>query len=343
MFYKLFIRRFLFFFKPEVSHYLSIRILKIFFMIPGFNYFVKWLYAVEDKKLHRNFFGLFFKNPVGLAAGFDKNAQFFNEFSSFGFGFIEIGTVTPLAQEGNPKPRLFRLQKDHALINRMGFNNDGIDQVVNRLKKRYTNIVIGGNIGKNKLTDNAFAFSDYTECLEKIAPYVDYLTLNISSPNTPNLVELQNAKDLKILLSKVQELNQKKYHKPILIKISPDLKFSQIDQIIDLVYEFNISGIIATNTSSSRDNLITDKKNVTKKGAGGLSGKPIYLKSKKIVSYISKKTSGKIPIVAVGGIMTARDALDMLDCGASLVQIYTGFVYNGPSIIKDINNQLLRT
>ena len=296
---------------------------------------------MENKKLHRNIFGLHFKNPIGLAAGFDKNAQFFNEFASFGFGFIEIGTVTPLAQKGNPKPRLFRLKNDHALINRMGFNNEGVDQVVERLKKRYTNIIIGGNIGKNKVTDNTLASSDYIKCIEKIAPYVDYLVLNISSPNTPNLVELQNKKDLKILLSKVQSLNQKKYHKPILIKISPDLKFSQIDQIIDLVYEFNISGIIATNTSSNRDNLITEKTIIAQKGAGGLSGKPIYLKSKKIITYISKKSSGKIPIVAVGGIMTASDAVEMLNCGASLVQIYTGFVYNGPSIIKEINNELL--
>lgn len=341
MFYKLFIRRFLFFFAPEVSHYLSIWILKKLFIIPGFSSFVRWFYSVENKKLHRNIFGLHFKNPIGLAAGFDKNAQFFNEFASFGFGFIEIGTVTPLAQKGNPKPRLFRLQNDHALINRMGFNNDGIDQVVERLKKRYTNIVIGGNIGKNKVTDNILASSDYIKCIEKIAPYVDYLVLNISSPNTPNLVELQNKKDLKILLSKVQSLNQKKYHKPILIKISPDLKFSQIDQIIDLVYEFNISGIIATNTSSNRDKLMTEKTIIAQKGAGGLSGKPIYLKSKKIITYISKKSSGKIPIVAVGGIMTASDAVEMLNCGASLVQIYTGFVYNGPSIIKEINNELL--
>ena len=343
MFYKLFIRRFLFFFKPELSHYLSIWLLKIFFSIPGFSLLVKWTYSVENKKLHRTVFGIPFKNPIGLAAGFDKNAQFFNEFSSFGFGFIEIGTVTPLAQDGNPKPRLFRLPKDYALINRMGFNNDGIDKIVKRLKNRYTNIIIGGNIGKNKVTDNILASSDYVKCLEKIAPYVDYLVLNISSPNTPNLIELQNKNDLEILLSKVQELNQKKYNKPILIKISPDLEFTQIDQIIDLVYKFNISGIIATNTSSNRDNLITEKTIVTQKGPGGLSGRPIYLKSKKIISYISKKSSGKIPIIAVGGIMTASDAVEMLNCGASLVQIYTGFIYNGPSIIKEINNTLLRT
>jgi len=317
-------------------------LLKKFFSIPGFSRIIKSLYSLEDPRLQRNVFGISFNNPVGLAAGFDKNAQFFNELASFGFGFIEIGTVTPLTQEGNLKPRLFRLQKDNALINRMGFNNDGIDEIVKRVKKRYANIVLGGNIGKNKITSNELASLDYKKCLDKIAPYVDYLVLNISSPNTPKLVELQNKKDLSILLKDVQALNKKKYNKPILIKISPDLNFSQIDHIIDLVYQFDISGIIATNTSSNRDNLTTRKDIVLKKGVGGLSGQPVYMKSKKIVKYIYDKSSGKIPIIAVGGIMTADDAIDMLNCGASLVQVYTGFIYNGPSIVQDINAQLLR-
>ena len=341
MFYKLFFRRILFFLSPEIAHYFSMFFLKTAFYIPGFGLLIKFLYSIENKKLHRNVFGILFKNPVGLAAGFDKNAQFFNELASFGFGFIEIGTVTPVPQKGNVKPRLFRLKKDNALINRMGFNNDGIDAVVKRIKKRYANIVLGGNIGKNKITSNEAASSDYKKCVDKIAPYVDYLVLNVSSPNTPNLIELQNKKDLSCLLVQVQELN-KKYNKPLLIKISPDLNFTQIDDIIELVYEFNISGIIATNTSSNRLNLTTSKEHVKKTGAGGLSGQPIYQKSKEIVSYISKKSSGRIPIIAVGGIMNAQDALQMLDSGASLVQIYTGFIYNGPSVIKAINTKLLR-
>ena len=327
---------------PEFSHNVTISLLKFLFFLPGFKTIIKLCYSLEDPRLKRTVFGLSFKNPVGLAAGFDKNAQFFNEFESFGFGFIEIGTVTPLPQDGNSKPRLFRLVKDNALINRMGFNNEGIDVIVERLKKRYANIILGGNIGKNKITSNDLASLDYKKCLDKIAPYVDYLVLNISSPNTPNLVELQNKQDLSVLLKEVQSLNKKKYNKPILIKISPDLNFSQIDHIIDLINQFDISGIIATNTSSNRDNLITDPSIVSQKGAGGLSGQPIYLKSKDIVKYIHSKSVGKIPIIAVGGIMTANDAVEMLNSGASLVQIYTGFIYTGPSIVKDINSKLLR-
>lgn len=341
MFYKLFIRPILFFFDPETAHHFTISCLKFLFFIPGISSLVSAFYSLENKKLKRDLFGISFKNPVGLAAGFDKNAELFNELASFGFGFIEIGTVTPMPQKGNPKPRLFRLKKDKALINRMGFNNDGIDVIVKRIRNRYADIVLGGNIGKNKLTANDIASSDYKKCLKQIAPYVDYLVLNISSPNTPNLVELQNKKDLSLLLSEVQALNKTKYNKPILIKISPDLSFMQIDHIIELVYEFDIAGIIATNTSSSREDLTTSSDLVLQKGLGGLSGKPIYKKSKQIVSYISQKTSGKIPIIAVGGIMTAQDAIDMFNAGASLVQIYTGFIYSGPSIIRDINSHLL--
>jgi len=296
---------------------------------------------VKDERLERQLFGLKFKNPVGLAAGFDKNAKMFNELSAFGFGFIEIGTVTPVPQLGNKKPRLFRLKKDQALINRMGFNNDGVDVIVQRIKKRYGDIVLGGNIGKNKITSNKLAFSDYQKCLDKIAPYVDYLVLNISSPNTPNLIKLQNKPELTELLSAVQTLNRKKYNKPILVKISPDLSFEQIDEILELVHEFHIAGVIATNTSSKRDNLKTSKHTINKQGEGGLSGKPIYLKSKQIVSYIHKKSDGKIPIIATGGIMDSSDAVEMLNAGASLVQLYTGFIYNGPSIARNINKKIL--
>ena len=317
MFYKLFVRSFLFVFGPEFSHNMSIWILKVCFCVPGFNNVLKFFYSLEDSRLEKKIFGVSFKNPVGLAAGFDKNAKIFNEFSSFGFGFIEIGTVTPLPQLGNPKPRLFRLRQDHAIINRMGFNNDGVEKIVKRLKKRYTDIIIGGNIGKNKNTSNEQAASDYIKCLKKIAPYVDYLVLNVSSPNTPGLVDLQKRTGLKSLLLAVQEVNKKEYNKPILIKISPDLNFVQIDHILDLVKEFQISGIIATNTSSKREELSTPKSIVEEKGLGGLSGKPIFERSKKIVEYIHQKSSGDVPIIAVGGIMNADDALAMLNAGAS--------------------------
>ena len=341
MFYRYFIRNFLFLFSPEYSHSIAIFFIKLFFLIPGFKYFLKLFYSFEGSGLEKNVFGLVFKNPIGLAAGFDKNATIFNEFESFGFGFIEIGTVTPKSQYGNQKPRLFRLTSDDALINRMGFNNDGIDSVVKRLKNKKANIIIGGNIGKNKTTPNEIASSDYKECLQKIAPYVDYLVLNISSPNTPGLVELQKKTGLKSLLSVVQEINQKDYNKPLLIKISPDLSSMQIDHILDLVEEFNISDIIATNTSSNREDLITESSHVQKIGLGGLSGKPLFDKSKKVVSYINKKTAGKLPIIAVGGIMNSDDALEMLESGASLIQVYTGFIYKGPSLISDIKKKLL--
>ena len=343
MLYKILFRPILFSFNPEFIHDRIIQLLKFCFYLPGFGQLFRFFYVVEDKRLEKNLFGILFKNPVGLAAGFDKNAKVFNEFASLGFGFVEIGTVTPLPQVGNKKPRLFRLKKDQAIINRMGFNNDGVDVIAKRLKKRYANIIVGGNIGKNKITDNKCASSDYKICLEKIAPYVDYLVLNISSPNTPGLVELQNKSDLKLLLSEVQKINKKEYNKPILIKISPDLNFSQIDHILDLVSEFKISGIIATNTSSKRESLISNKMDIEAKGVGGLSGKPLFNRSKQIVSYISKKSGGNLPVIAVGGIMKASDAVEMLNAGASLVQIYTGFIYSGPSLVKDINTKLLNS
>ena len=343
MIYKLFIRRILFFFNPEFSHDLVLNLLKFIFHIPGIYHLFCFLFCLEDKSLERKVFGLNFKNPVGLAAGFDKNAKVYNEFSAFGFGFIEIGTVTPVAQLGNDKPRLFRLSSNNALINRMGFNNDGIETVVERLKKKYTDIIIGGNIGKNKITPNEFANQDYIKCFKKIAIHVDYIVLNISSPNTPGLRELQNKDYLEKLLSEIQILNQKNYKKPILIKISPDLSLTQIDKILDLVDRFNISGLIATNTSSARDMLKSDSILVEKIGSGGVSGAPLKNKSQKIISYIHSKKGDSLPIIAVGGIMSGRDAVDLLNAGASLVQIYTGFIYNGPSIVKDINRELLRS
>jgi dihydroorotate dehydrogenase len=343
MLYRIFIRSFLFLFKPEGSHNFVLRFLKTIFKLPGVSRLLSFLYCVEDERLKRHLFGLTFKNPIGLAAGFDKNAKVFNEFSSLGFGFIEVGTVTPVPQTGNPKPRIFRLNKDNALINRLGFNNEGVDVVVDRIKKKYTNIIIGGNIGKNKVTPNELAASDYIKCFKKIAPHVDYLVLNISSPNTPNLVELQNKSYLNDLLSQIQSLNQITYKKPILVKISPDLSFAQIDEVIELVMKFQISGLIATNTSSNRIPLKTSSEKIQKIGPGGLSGKPIFTRSKEIVSYIKKTTNGVIPVIAVGGISTPDDALQMLNAGASLVQIYTGFIYNGPSLIKKINQKILQS
>jgi len=342
MFYKLFTRRFLFFLNPEFSHNLVLYLVKLVFLFPGFKFFCRNFYCVNNKKLSQEVFGLHFKNPIGLAAGFDKNAEVFNEFNSFGFGFVEIGTVTPIAQSGNDKPRLFRVTKDKALINRMGFNNDGVEKIVKRLKNKSTNIIVGGNIGKNKITPNDIASEDYIKCFKKIASHVDYLVLNISSPNTPGLVQLQNKSYLYHLLSVIQELNFKTYKKPILIKISPDLSFIQIDEILDLINEFKISGIIATNTSSFRHSLNTSKKIINKIGHGGLSGRPIYKKSREIVAYISKKTNRSLPIIAVGGIMSPDDAVDMIRAGASLIQIYTGFIYAGPSIVRKINKKILK-
>jgi len=326
---------------PEYAHEIVCWLIKVLHKIPGVRQFFNFFYTTHHLKLKRNICGLTFENPIGLAAGFDKNAQLFNEFSSFGFGFIEVGTVTPLPQEGNPKPRLFRLKEDHAIINRMGFNNDGVDVVVNRLKKKYSNIIIGGNIGKNKITPNSSAVDDYLMCFDKIAPYVDYLVLNISSPNTPNLVELQDKLYLTTLLEKIQQLNRQSYNKPVFIKISPDLTFSQIDEVLVLIDQFKVSGIIATNTSSKRINLKTPKYNIKKIGSGGLSGKPLFKRSLEVVAYIHKKNQS-LPIVAVGGISNVDDAMKMFDAGASLIQLYTAFIYSGPSIVKNINNKLLR-
>jgi dihydroorotate dehydrogenase len=300
----------------------------------------KW-YVVEDPKLERNVFGLTFKNPVGLAAGFDKNAELYNELAFCGFGFIEVGTVTPKAQPGNPKKRLFRLTEDEAIINRMGFNNDGVEEMLKNLKKRKTEAIIGGNIGKNKITPNENAVDDYVISFNALHDYVDYFVVNVSSPNTPNLRALQDKEPLTKLLSTLKvENSKKKVERPILLKIAPDLTKEQLDDVIEIVASTKIDGIIATNTTIDRSNLKTE--NPEEYGPGGVSGKPLRERATEVIRYIHDQSEGQIPIIGVGGIHSAEDALEKLEAGARLVQLYTGFVYEGPGIVKKINQALLQ-
>jgi dihydroorotate dehydrogenase len=300
------------------------------------------IFKVKVASLEREVFGLKFDNPVGLAAGFDKDAKLFDELASFGFGFVEIGTVTPLPQDGNPKPRLFRLNDDNGLINRMGFNNQGIEAVVARLRRKKSDIIIGGNIGKNKQTLNVDALNDYAICFEKLFSYVDYFAVNVSSPNTPGLRDLQEKKPLTALLNSLQDLNNKKQkQKPILLKIAPDLTNEQLDDIIDIIAETKIDGVIATNTTIDRSGLKTAENSVQAIGNGGLSGKPIKSRSTQVIKYLADKSNKAFPIIGVGGIHSAEDALEKLDAGATLLQVYTGFIYEGPSIVKRINKAIL--
>jgi dihydroorotate dehydrogenase len=335
--YKLLIRPLLFWFDPEEVHNFTFSLIKRLSLIPGVALIFRSLYVVKDKRLETEVFGLKFPNPVGLAAGFDKNAVLFQEFANFGFGFIEIGTVTPVGQEGNPKKRLFRLKEDNAIINRMGFNNGGVEQVVQRLKKN-KGVLIGGNIGKNKITPNEQAVKDYTVCFEALFDYVDYFVVNVSSPNTPNLRELQEKEPLKALLQTLQNANAKKSKsKPILLKIAPDLTDDQLLDIIEIVNETKIAGVIATNTTLSREGLESDNK----LEAGGLSGKPLTKRSTEVIRFLSEKSNKSFPIIGVGGIHSAEDAIEKLNAGASLVQLYTGFIYEGPSLVKAINLKIL--
>ena len=331
--YKSLIRPILFKFDPEEVHYFTFSLLK------NFPFLAKIFLPkpIEDKKLEREVFGLKFKNPVGLAAGFDKDAKMFSELSDLGFGFIEIGTLTPKPQDGNPKKRLFRLKEDSAIINRMGFNNGGIDAAVERLKNN-KNVLIGGNIGKNKITANEDAVNDYIICFEKLFPVVDYFVVNVSSPNTPNLRALQEKEPLTKLLSELQKRNaEKEKQKPILLKIAPDLTDEQLLDIIDIVNETKIAGVIATNTTLSREGLVSSNKDET----GGLSGKPLTKRSTEVIRFLSEKSGKAFPIIGVGGIHSAEDALEKLEAGASLIQLYTGFIYEGPQLIHDINKKLL--
>lgn len=336
--YKLILRPLLFCFDPEKVHHFTFSMIRFLCTIPGFISLFRSLYQVEDKRLERQLFGLTFKNPVGLAAGFDKDAKLYNELSNFGFGFIEIGTLTPKAQEGNPKIRLFRLKVDKAIINRMGFNNGGVLEAVERLKKN-EGILIGGNIGKNKMTPNEDAVEDYRICFNTLFDHVDYFVVNVSSPNTPNLRELQDKEPLTNLLKELQIENSKFPNtKPILLKIAPDLSDEQLLDIIAIVAETKIDGVIATNTTISRSGLQDENKNET----GGLSGKPLAQRSTEVIRFLSEKSNKTFPIIGVGGIHSAQDALEKLEAGADLIQLYTGFIYEGPKLVKQINKALLQ-
>lgn len=334
--YKSIVRPLLFKFDPEGVHHFSFRSIKLLSKL-GLTRLAKSSFQVEDKALEREVFGLKFKNPVGLAAGFDKDAKLYQELSDFGFGFVEIGTLTPKPQPGNPKKRLFRLKEDQAIINRMGFNNGGVEAAVARLKKN-KNVLIGGNIGKNKVTPNEEAFNDYKICFEALYDYVDYFVVNVSSPNTPNLRALQDKEPLTKLLAGLQELNKLKGGKPILLKIAPDLTDEQLLDIIDIVKTTQIAGVIATNTTISREGLKSENRVET----GGLSGKPLKDRSTEVIRFLSVKSNRAFPIIGVGGIHTATDALEKLEAGASLIQLYTGFIYEGPGLIKRINQEILK-
>ncbi|SRX55530.1 quinone-dependent dihydroorotate dehydrogenase [Aequorivita sp. CIP111184] len=343
--YKTIIRPLFFSFDPEKIHHFTFSLIRFFHKI-GFGSIFQSIYKIENPKLERELFGLKFPNPVGLAAGFDKNAKLYKELSNFGFGFIEIGTVTPKPQPGNEKPRLFRLKEDSAIINRMGFNNGGVEEAVERLKKnpataleKTKHVLIGGNIGKNKVTPNEEAVNDYIICFEALFDYVDYFVVNVSSPNTPNLRELQEKKPLTDLLQTLQDRNHsKEKRKPILLKIAPDLTDEQLLDIIEIIATTKIDGVIATNTTISREGIFSENK----KEMGGLSGKPLNKRATEVIRFLSEKSNKAFPIIGVGGIHSAADALEKLDAGASLVQLYTGFIYEGPGLIKEINEAIVK-
>ncbi|MDP4284835.1 MAG: quinone-dependent dihydroorotate dehydrogenase [Bacteroidota bacterium] len=334
------LRKILFWFDAEEVHYFSMNMLAFFCKFSFLKNILKKQFSPVGQNLSRQIFGLNFSNPVGLAAGFDKNAKYLNELEALGFGFVETGTVTPLAQDGNPKPRLFRLPKDKALINRMGFNNDGVKKVAERIRKfkqlnRHSNLIIGGNIGKNKVTPNENAWKDYEICFNELHDVVDYFVVNVSSPNTPGLRDLQQKDSLQKILTHLQNINKtKNIQRPLLLKISPDLSQLELDDIIDLAMEINLDGLVAANTTISRNHLITPENEINKMGAGGLSGKPLNEKSNEMTHYIHSRT--KIPIISSGGIFTASDSNEKFQRGASLVQVWTGFIYEGPGIVKKI-------
>ncbi len=318
-------------------------LLGIILVIPSVKSIFSALFKVKNPVLKREVLGLTFENPVGLAAGFDKDAKYVNELSHLGFGFIEIGTLTPKSQSGNPQPRLFRLKADNALLNRMGFNNGGVTEAVERLKAANKNVIIGGNIGKNKITPNEDAAHDYLHTFEALFNVVDYFVVNVSSPNTPDLRDLQDKEPLKKLLEKLQAANNlKKKPKPILLKIAPDLTEGQIDDIVEIIKSTQLAGVVATNTTISRNELANTKQQATELGNGGISGAPLTDHSTEIIKQLRAKLGPKIVIIGVGGIMTPQDAVDKIKAGADLIQIFTGFIYNGPSFVKEINKELVK-
>ncbi|HEY5370431.1 MAG TPA: quinone-dependent dihydroorotate dehydrogenase [Hanamia sp.] len=336
------LRNILFWFNAEEVHYFSMNKLRFFCRFPLLKKYLKKTFAPSGKSLSKEVFGISFPNPVGLAAGFDKNAKYLHELEILGFGFVEIGTVTPLPQEGNPRPRLFRLPKDKAIINRMGFNNEGVKVAAIRVREykrqaKRNGIIIGGNIGKNKITPNEEAWKDYEICFNELHDAVDYFVVNVSSPNTPGLRDLQQKDSLGKILTHLQRINQtKEIQKPLLLKISPDLSQHDLDDIIDLVMEIKLDGLVAANTTINRNNLTTPGEEINKIGAGGLSGKPLREESNRITEYIYQRTGGSIPIISSGGIFSASDAKEKIEKGASLIQVWTGFIYEGPGIVKKI-------
>jgi dihydroorotate dehydrogenase len=337
-----FFKSFLFLFTPEKAHHITATLMHFVLKIPGMKAIWSSMFCMVDKRLEKTVFGITFPNPVGLAAGFDKDAKMFEDLAYCGFGFIEIGTLTPKGQPGNPQPRLFRLKEDNAIINRMGFNNEGVDAAVERLKKRKTKTIIGGNIGKNKVTENEDALNDYVLNFNALFDYVDYFVVNVSSPNTPGLRDLQEKEPLKYLLFSLMQVNNLKTNpKPILLKIAPDLTDTQLDDIIEIVDETKIAGVIATNTTISREGLVLDKEKVGAIGAGGLSGVPVRQRSTDVIRYLAIKSNKSFSIIGVGGIHSEQDALEKLNAGADLIQLYTGFIYEGPALVKRINKAIL--
>jgi len=344
VFYKTFLKPVFFLFPPERAHQLTVGAFRVILRIPLLNTLVRNWYRLDAPQLERRFLGLHFRNPVGLAAGFDKDGKYLDAMAALGFGFIEVGTSTPVGQAGNPQPRLFRLPQDEALINRMGFNNEGAAALARRLsEKRPPGLIVGGNIGKNKNTPNEQAIDDYRLAFDQLFPFVDYFVVNVSSPNTPDLRALQDREPLTRLLGDLQQLNRAQTTpKPILLKIAPDLNDAQLDDILDIVQQTAIAGVIATNTTISRANLATPTTELDAIGAGGLSGNPVKDRSTEVIRYLHQKSGGKLFIIGVGGIASAEDALEKIAAGASLVQIYTGLVYEGPGLVKRIKRGILK-
>ncbi len=342
--YRSLIRPLLFLFPPETIHHLLVRSLRFFFKLPGLRALCMRFFHVRDPRLEREFLGMRFANPVGLAAGFDKNAEIYHEFHAFGFSFIEIGTVTPEAQDGNPRPRSFRIRKDRGLINRMGFNNKGAEAARRNLAKpRPKGLVLGGNLGKNTATPNEEAVADYEAVFRALYEGVDYFVVNVSCPNITDLRELQDQDGLEAILGRLLEIRSGfEVSKPILLKISPDLNDAQLDATVSLVQRLKIDGIVATNTTVKREGLKTSKEEIEAIGKGGMSGAPLTRRSLEVVRYIARKTGGKLPLIAVGGIMSVEDALKMFAAGASLIQLYSGFIYEGPALARRINKALLK-